>query len=248
MITNEELLAQYRKTGDKELRDQLILQNMGLIKKIANRYFLDGRADYDFEDLVQVGVIGLMKAIDLYDPSYGAKFSTYAGMWIRQVISRSLEGCESWISLQEPIKGSEETGDGLNLEDTIADPRDIIQELEEEVAFSQIALTLKKELTDLQYKIFIYRAAGMTYAAIAEKCGTTFTRVKQEIVNSRHRLMKPKLRLLLREWLDRETIFYRSPTWDQPKAGKTYKFSSIVEDAVLQREYLIEKLTEGAFD
>lgn len=61
--------------GDKEARDQLVLDNMGLIWSIVRRF--QGRG-YEMEDLFQIGSIGLIKAIDKFDLSYEVRFSTYA--------------------------------------------------------------------------------------------------------------------------------------------------------------------------
>lgn len=61
--------------GDKEARDRLVMENMGLIWSIVRRF--SGRG-YETEDLFQIGSIGLMKAIDKFDLNYDVKFSTYA--------------------------------------------------------------------------------------------------------------------------------------------------------------------------
>ena len=74
-----------------KLRQQLATANSRLVLFIANQYkggFLD------FDDLVQEGQTGLLKAVDRYDYRLGFQFSTYAGYWIRQAISRSLSRCE----------------------------------------------------------------------------------------------------------------------------------------------------------
>jgi RNA polymerase sigma factor (sigma-70 family) len=73
------------------LRQQLASANSRLVLFIANQYkgyFLD------FDDLVQEGQTGLLKAVDRFDYRLGFQFSTYAGYWIRQAISRSLSRCE----------------------------------------------------------------------------------------------------------------------------------------------------------
>ena len=73
------------------LRQKLATVNSRLVLFIANQYkggFLD------FDDLVQEGQAGLLKAVDKYDYRLGFQFSTYAGYWIRQAISRSLSRCE----------------------------------------------------------------------------------------------------------------------------------------------------------
>lgn len=73
------------------LRQKLASANSRLVLFIANQYkggFLD------FDDLVQEGQTGLLKAVDRFDYRLGFQFSTYAGYWIRQAISRSLSRCE----------------------------------------------------------------------------------------------------------------------------------------------------------
>ena len=61
--------------GDKTARDQLVMDNVGLIWSIVRRFA--GRG-YEMEDLFQIGSIGLMKAIDKFDTTFEVKFSTYA--------------------------------------------------------------------------------------------------------------------------------------------------------------------------
>ena len=73
------------------LRQKLATANSRLVLFIANQY----KAGFlDFDDLVQEGQAGLLKAVDRYDYRLGFQFSTYAGYWIRQAISRSLSRCE----------------------------------------------------------------------------------------------------------------------------------------------------------
>ena len=73
--------------GDKEARDALVTENMGLIWSIVRRFA--GRG-YDLEDLFQIGSIGLMKAIDKFDLSMDVKLSTYAVPMITGEIRRFL--------------------------------------------------------------------------------------------------------------------------------------------------------------
>lgn len=73
--------------GDKEARDRLVTENMGLIWSIVRRF--SGRG-YELEDLFQIGSIGLLKAIDKFDTNYEVKFSTYAVPMIQGEIKRFL--------------------------------------------------------------------------------------------------------------------------------------------------------------
>ena len=73
--------------GDKEARDRLVENNMGLIWSIVRRFMNRG---YEPEDLFQIGSIGLLKAIDKFDTGYDVKFSTYAVPMITGEIKRFL--------------------------------------------------------------------------------------------------------------------------------------------------------------
>ncbi len=88
---NTELLEAYR-LGDESAKEELITLNMGLIRSIALR-FRDRATEghgCDFEDLVQIGTIGLLKAIKSYDADFGTAFSTYAVPLIIGEIKRFL--------------------------------------------------------------------------------------------------------------------------------------------------------------
>lgn len=84
MVENSVLIEKAR-AGEKEAREVLIEQNLGLVHHIVKRFL--GRG-YDAEDLFQIGVIGLIKAIDKFDTEYDVKFSTYAVPLITGEIKR----------------------------------------------------------------------------------------------------------------------------------------------------------------
>ncbi len=80
-------LSRRTKAGDKSARQKLIEKNLKLVVSIAKRYRGYG---LPFEDLIQEGNIGLMKAVEKYDSERGFRFSTYATWWIRQAIQRAV--------------------------------------------------------------------------------------------------------------------------------------------------------------
>ncbi|MDD2215636.1 MAG: SigB/SigF/SigG family RNA polymerase sigma factor [Eubacteriales bacterium] len=80
-------LIRQAQSGDESSREQLVNQNTGLVKNIALK-FVSG--DHELEDLLQIGFIGLLKAVDRFDVSYNVMFSTYAVPMILGEIKRYL--------------------------------------------------------------------------------------------------------------------------------------------------------------
>lgn len=86
-MTDNLQLLRLAKDGDMTARNRLITENMGLVVSVAKRYIGRGQ---DMEDLVQIGLIGLIKAVDRFDMSYDVKFSTYSVPLIQGEIRRFL--------------------------------------------------------------------------------------------------------------------------------------------------------------
>ncbi len=80
-----ELFRRYKQDGDGEARDQLIVSHLNLVRFLASKFKNRGES---LEDLVQVGTIGLIKAIDRFDPDRGLEFTTYATPTIMGEIKR----------------------------------------------------------------------------------------------------------------------------------------------------------------
>jgi RNA polymerase primary sigma factor len=83
----EILLSRRAKKGDEAARKRLIEKNLKLVVSIAKKSRGHG---LPFEDLIQEGNIGLMKAVEKFDPDRGFRFSTYATWWIRQAVQRAV--------------------------------------------------------------------------------------------------------------------------------------------------------------
>ena len=98
----DDVMAKIQKAhqGDKAARDQLVMDNMGLVWSIVRRF--KGRG-YELEDLFQIGSIGLLKAIDKFDLSYDVRFSTYAVPMIAGEIKRFLRD-DGMIKVSRSIK------------------------------------------------------------------------------------------------------------------------------------------------
>ena len=129
--------------GDKAARDQLVMDNVGLIWSIVRRF--SGRG-YEMEDLFQIGSIGLIKAIDKFDTGFGVKFSTYAVPMITGEIKRFLRD-DGMIKVSRSIKelgfkvraAREEMTYSLGREPTIEEIAARLETSREEVAASMEA-------------------------------------------------------------------------------------------------------------
>ncbi|MDP3848955.1 MAG: RNA polymerase sigma factor RpoD/SigA [Luteolibacter sp.] len=95
-IEEETALAERIKLGDQEARDHMIRANLRLVVKIAGDYAGYG---VSMSDLVSEGNIGLMKAVDRFDPEKGGKLSTYGSWWIKQSIKRALTNQSKTVRL-----------------------------------------------------------------------------------------------------------------------------------------------------
>lgn len=120
LITPEkeiELAAKIKK-GDKEARDLMIKSNLRLVVKIAHDYANFG---LPLIDLISEGNIGLIKAVERFDPAKGGKLSTYAAWWIKQSIKRALANQSKTIRLP------------VHLVDKISKMRKVAMQLQEEL-------------------------------------------------------------------------------------------------------------------
>lgn len=111
-------LAERIKKGDKAARDHMISANLRLVVKIAHDYNNFG---LPLLDLISEGNIGLIKAVERFDPSKGGKLSTYAAWWIKQSIKRALANQSKTIRLP------------VHLVDKIAKIRKVTAELADEL-------------------------------------------------------------------------------------------------------------------
>ena len=149
-------LAARIKKGDKKARELMIKANLRLVVKIARDY--DG-IGLPLLDLISEGNIGLMKAVERFDPSKGGKLSTYGSWWIKQSIKRALANQSKTIRLP------------VHLVDKISKMRRVAMRLQEEFGREPTDEELAEELGTSSTRISQMRMAAVRPASLDAPIG-----------------------------------------------------------------------------
>ena len=145
------------KNGDKDARDKLIEHNLRLVAHIVKKYNM---VDKETDDLISIGTIGLIKAIDTFDNEKGIRLATYASRCIDNellMMLRSGKRLSKEVYLYEPI-GSDREGNEINLLDIIEeDEVDIVENIVLEDDIKKLYSVIGKVLTDREREIICLR-------------------------------------------------------------------------------------------
>ncbi len=142
--------------GDKNARALLIERNLRLVSHIVKKYYSKTN---DTEDLISIGTIGLIKAIDSFKPDKGIRLSTYASRCIENEILmhfRNIKKNASDVYLGDSLE-SDRDGNPLTLQDTISDNRDMAEDLEKKIRWEKAAEYLENLEDEREREIIILR-------------------------------------------------------------------------------------------
>ena len=149
---NFELMA----AGDSTARDKLIRHNLRLVAHIIKKYYAQSS---DQDDLISIGTIGLIKAVQTFDYTKGTRFATYGNRCVENEILmhfRTLKKSASDVSFEEPAQ-SDKDGNSLSLMDLISDGEDVADRIELLVRAEQMYAEIGSCLDDREREIIIMR-------------------------------------------------------------------------------------------
>ncbi len=151
-----ELLLAMKKDGNKKARNTLIEHNLRLVSHIIKKYY----STYtEQEDLISVGTMGLIKAVDTFDPEKGARLATYASRCIENEILMFFRGKKKdscLVSLDEPIDTDSE-GNPLSLMDVIATEDTLNDDLDLKIKTKALYAIIEKMPVGRDRQIIIWR-------------------------------------------------------------------------------------------
>ena len=176
LSTKEERLCfEKMKKGDRMAREKLILHNMRLVAHLVKKYT---GSDRENEDLISIGTIGLIKAIDSFDADNGVRFATYAGKCLQNEILmhfRAQKKCKNEVSINDTID-MDKDGNPLTYMDIICCEDSVADEVLTRVTSEKALALLDKCLTPREKMIVVRRYGldnreSMTQRALAESLG-----------------------------------------------------------------------------
>ena len=164
------------KNGDRMAKEELILHNMRLVAHVAKKY---QNPEDEMEDLISIGTIGLIKAVETYKEDYGSRLATYAARCIDNELLmhfRAKKKTSKEVSLYEPI-GTDKEGNQIQLLDVVvSEDEDVVELLEQDRKVRRLNEIIPQTLSGRELFIIInryglYGKKTMTQREIARKLG-----------------------------------------------------------------------------
>ena len=163
----EEKYLQLLKTGDKKAKSILIERNLRLVAHIVKKYQIPNK---DIDELISIGTVGLIKAIDSFDVSKGTRLATYASRCIENeilMLFRNNKKQKSETFLQDPI-GVDKEGNEISLIDVLSSEKDsVIDKVEMKLQIKALYNKMNSALTEREGEIL-----KMRYGLKDGKCKT----------------------------------------------------------------------------
>ncbi len=235
----QEIFSLYAK--DKSLREDvqtiMINANQKLVYSIARKYRPFMNASYD--DIVQLGRIGLSKAVDKYDLSKNTKFATYATYWIKQSIDKGLQSINADIN--EPIKV-------VNLRNHFYSTEEEMEaSLKRKVTFNEVANKMGMNPTELKLLFDLSNVASLDETVDDDREISAIEKIKDSNSTPQEFVLEDEKRHLINDAMERlspreqEIIKYRYNSED----GVLHSFAEVAEKLGISRQR-VQKIEQKA--
>ncbi len=196
----EEEYIRLAEQGDKEAKEILIKHNLRLVAHIAKKYANHG----DNDELISVGSIGLIKAVDSFKSGRGTQLATYASRCIENEILMTLRVTKKHrqsVSLSDPI-GVDKDGNELTIMDMLSEGGSVIEDVESNILMEKLGEITSRCLSEREYEIVRMRyglggVPALTQREVAAKFGISRSYVSRI---EKHALAKIKERLVEEEF------------------------------------------------
>ena len=187
-----ELAAQ----GDLEARNILIERNLRLVAHIMKKYYAQTA---DQEDLISIGTIGLMKGIETFDPSKGARLATYAARCVENEILmyfRSRKKTAQDVSLSDYIETGTD-GAALSFMDVVSEDADLLEQVSEKEQLQKLRKALDQVLTEQEAMVIRLRDGLGDRQPCRQREVATITGISRSYVSRIEKRALEKLRQAL---------------------------------------------------
>jgi len=162
------------RNGDEEARNILIERNLRLVAHVIKKY--EGTGE-DVEDLISIGTIGLIKAINTFDEGRGTRLATYAARCIENEVLmhlRNLKKTRAEVSIYDPI-GFDKEGNEISLMDVLFADNDILEtvdiKMQEEKIVQKMSALSRRERQVIEMRYGLFSGLKETQRDIAKKLG-----------------------------------------------------------------------------
>ena len=192
-LEEEEKYLRLAKAGDKEAKDILVRHNMRLVAHIVKKY--NGAAETD--DMISVGSIGLIKAINTYEPGHGTRLATYTARCIENeilMLIRAGKKHKKNLSLSDPV-GTDKDGNELTLMDLLFEREDkVFGSVEQSYLQEKCLSAVKRLLTEREAMIICMRYALTGGAPMAQREVASKLKISRSYVSRIEKKALEKLR------------------------------------------------------
>lgn len=185
-------------SGDMCAREKLISHNMRLVAHIVKKY--NGSAETD--DLISVGSIGLIKAVNTFDKSKGTQLATFAARCIENEILMLLRANKKHrndISLSDPV-GADKDGNELTLIDLLCDHDDVVfEKVDKEIEIDKFLKFIKGVLTEREYTVLCLRFGLKGGCNYAQREVANFLKISRSYISRIEKKAIEKLKIAVKK-------------------------------------------------